>query len=78
MMWTLGFAVNDVLLAICNPSLLPGGVSSAAEADAEAEALAEIDSLRLGVYPYCEEFPANGFDMVEVIELAEAENDGFW
>ncbi len=38
--------------AMCKPSLLPGGVSSAAEtsadADAEADLEADIESLRLG------------------------------
>jgi hypothetical protein len=37
--------------AICNPSLLPGGVSSAAETSADADREADIESLRLWVYP---------------------------
>jgi hypothetical protein len=40
--------------AMCNPSLLPGGVSSAAETSADADCEADIESLRLGAYPLLE------------------------
>lgn len=66
--------------AICNPSLDPGGVSSAAEADADAlvEGGCDTESFNEGAYPADRGvFPANGFaivfEVVLVRELAEAE-----
>ena len=69
---------------MCRPSLLPGGVSSAADASAEAVVEAgwegDIESFRLGAYPALRPVRLGRWldreivcELVLVTELADAE-----
>jgi hypothetical protein len=73
--------------AMCRPSLLPGGVSSAAEtsadADCDADCEAVIDSFRLGAYPLfwalveCWVGEKMACEVLLVTELADADIELF-